>query len=318
MAKSLQNGHQIAKLQNILIKTGFTKEEVEKELTDAAPYIETLEKMHAKIFRRESLLKTLDYHLRGLPSYLAIEKVKLPPFEQFLEEYYYPNRFGVFSNVLDNCEAKHWTPRMLLNKVGTDTIVQMQSGKTGQYGVQYDKQVKFSDFISMMEATIPSDYFYIIGDNYDFNHSAFAPLRKEIEDIGDGYFVLEDKERNKQFFFIGPESTTTTLHYDNADILFIQVYGRKHVLLIPAMQVPYLYNNSDKYPRNGDFGAWAPDPERYPNVSHVTPIEVDIGPGDALFIPVGWWHHITSLSASISVRCTNLKGGKAPRKALLD
>jgi len=317
IATSLQNGHQIAKLQDILIKTGFTKEEVEKELANSVAYLEILDKMHAKLFRREALLKTLDYHLRGLPTYLKAEKVKLPPFKQFLEEYYYPNRFGVFSNVLDNCEAKHWTPATLLDKVGADTTVQMQYGKGNDVFDMYGKDIKpikFGDFISAMGGAIPAEYLYITANNYDFNHSVFAPLRKEIEDIGDGYFAPEDTDRNKQAFYIGPKDTVSMLHYDVLDILLIQVYGRKHIRLIPAMQVPYMYNN--KHPRSCDFGTWGPNLEQYPDFSNVTPIEVEIGPGDALFIPVGWWHHITSLSATISVSCANLKGSNASHATL--
>lgn len=34
-------------------------------------------------------------------------------------------------------------------------------------------------------------------------------------------------------------------------------------------------------------------------------LEAEIGPGDALFIPVGWWHHVVSLDASCSVLFTN-------------
>jgi hypothetical protein len=49
----------------------------------------------------------------------------------------------------------------------------------------------------------------------------------------------------------------------------------------------------------------APDLEQFPRFSGVTPIEVVVGPGQALFIPVGWWHRVEALDTSISLSFTN-------------
>jgi ribosomal protein L16 Arg81 hydroxylase len=34
-------------------------------------------------------------------------------------------------------------------------------------------------------------------------------------------------------------------------------------------------------------------------------IDVEIGPGDLLFLPVGWWHHVRGLETSITMTFTN-------------
>ena len=38
---------------------------------------------------------------------------------------------------------------------------------------------------------------------------------------------------------------------------------------------------------------------------NVTVIDVEIGPGDLLFLPVGWWHHVRGLDTSITMTFTN-------------
>jgi ribosomal protein L16 Arg81 hydroxylase len=38
-------------------------------------------------------------------------------------------------------------------------------------------------------------------------------------------------------------------------------------------------------------------------------IECLIGPGEALFLPVGWWHQVEALDVSISMSFTNFPDG---------
>jgi ribosomal protein L16 Arg81 hydroxylase len=35
--------------------------------------------------------------------------------------------------------------------------------------------------------------------------------------------------------------------------------------------------------------------------------ELILNPGDALFIPIGWWHQVTSLDFSVSATYTNFR-----------
>lgn len=107
------------------------------------------------------------------------------------------------------------------------------------------------------------------------------------------------------FGWVGPAGTVTGLHKDDSNNFLAQSYGSKKVVLFPPADEPYLYP-SRKY----DYGARlsqvdieAPDETRHPLFKRARRQEVILRPGEMLFIPVGWWHHVRSLSPSISVSC---------------
>lgn len=312
IAASLVNGYKAGQLQEILINAGFPEEEVNRELALAAPYIEAANKLKKRLYVREGLLKTLDYQMRALAHYLHIEKVKLPPFRQFLEEYYYPNRAGLFHSAIDQCEARSWTPRNLAGKVGADTIVEIQyqfgtegESRYDQNASKFRKKIAFGEFIDMVENPESGNNFYMTGGNFSFNTVALEMLKKDIL-VGDGEYLgreCVDETCKGIYFLIGPKGTVSHVHFDFTNNLLIQVYGRKRVRLVPAMQAPYMYND---FSSHSEIDLLDPKPGLYPDFAKATVIEIEMGPGDCLFIPVGWWHHITSLSTSITLACSNI------------
>ena len=107
------------------------------------------------------------------------------------------------------------------------------------------------------------------------------------------------------FFWMGPAGTVTPLHHDLTNNLMMQVRGRKRVKMIAPDYLPYIYNELHCYssvdPENVDR-------DRYPLFDNVRVIDVTIGPGDILFLPVGWWHHVRGLDPTITITCTNFRG----------
>lgn len=91
--------------------------------------------------------------------------------------------------------------------------------------------------------------------------------------------------------------TLTPLHYDEHSILFTQVHGRKRFRLVPSFDRDYVYPR-DKY--YSDVDPDQVDPARHPLFTRASVMDLEVGPGDGLFIPVGWWHWARSLSVSIS------------------
>jgi lysine-specific demethylase 8 len=96
--------------------------------------------------------------------------------------------------------------------------------------------------------------------------------------------------------------TRSGLHYDNADNLFLQIFGYKRALLIDPRYSRNLYPFTDS-PTKSQLDPEFPDLKRYPRFARCETWNCALGPGDAIYIPRGWWHFIGSENVSVSVNC---------------
>jgi prolyl 4-hydroxylase len=85
--------------------------------------------------------------------------------------------------------------------------------------------------------------------------------------------------------------------------LFCQIYGRKRIRLIPSWNAPWLYNEYHVY---SDIDLLNPDLEQHPLFANATVYDFILEPGEVLYIPVAWWHHLESLDVSISLTRKNI------------
>jgi hypothetical protein len=95
----------------------------------------------------------------------------------------------------------------------------------------------------------------------------------------------------------GPVHTRT--HNDRDHNLACVLAGRRRFLLFPPDQVANLYVGPlDNPPPLSLVDPEAPDLSRFPRFADAlaTARVAFLDPGDALFIPRLWWHHVTSLS----------------------
>lgn len=95
--------------------------------------------------------------------------------------------------------------------------------------------------------------------------------------------------------WIGGGATSTGTHYDIFDNLMFQVQGRKIMHLAPP---PAL--GDARHSRKYDFCARLADAQ-LSNNGRADTIRVEVGGGDMLYIPKGWWHQIENGEASFTI-----------------
>jgi hypothetical protein len=230
---------------------------------------------------------------------------------EFLEEYYSANRPVVLKDMADDWPAlTRWdTPyfRRVFGSAPVEVMTKRDSDDQFELNCERHREVMpFDLYANHVETCVGSNDSYLVAHNKLLEHPEAALLLDDFR-IDDRYLDPE-RVRGETFLWYGPAGTFTPIHHDANNILFVQVRGRKHITLVSPFELPMLYNRvmpdhvtvfseiSDIH--DGD------QVDLYPDLRRVNPIDIVVSPGDALFIPIWWWHQVRSAETSISLSFT--------------
>jgi len=198
-------------------------------------------------------------------------------------------------------------------------------GEAGAYLRRFYRGEKVVAFLAAPE--MKGRYFYnedLSGFNYAAIHAPLDKVLEELEDHKDdleppsvyvGSTMLDHylpgfREENDldlggrvplASIWIGNRSRIAA-HYDVPDNIAVVAAGRRRFTLFPPEQVSNLYIGPLDFTPAGqpislvDFAK--PDLERFPRFAQAMQHarSAELGPGDAIFIPSMWWHHIEALA----------------------
>ena len=240
------------------------------------------------------------------PLYDHVEKRSRVGREEFIERYVRGCRPVVLTDVTHDWPAmQRWSPQDLKARFG-HLLVEIQAERNANQRYERDKlqhrrHVRLGDFVDRVLAAGPSNDEYLTANNELLRRPEFAPL---LQDIGSLPPVC-DRARlsERSSFWFGPGGTVTPLHHDTLMLFHTQVVGRKRWRFVSPLQTPRLYNH---WQMHSDVDLDRVDLQRHPDVAGVTVLDVVVEPGETMFLPLGWWHQVSSLDVSLSFSYSNL------------
>lgn len=102
--------------------------------------------------------------------------------------------------------------------------------------------------------------------------------------------------------WMGGAGCVSPLHFDRSENFLVQVVGRKELTMFSPRDSKYLYPSAKEGGSHlSQVNPDSPDLGKFPLFALGKPLRIVLEPGDVLFIPPGWWHHVRSLDMCISI-----------------
>jgi cupin-like protein len=261
---------------------------------------------HQQLQRKlESVLANVQKLWQSDPHYARIEKRAGVSVDEFMARYVRGCRPVVLTDVARDWPAmQRWSPRDLQARFGhLDVEIQGERNADPRYEenkLLHRRVQRLGDFVDRVLAGGPTNDYYMTANNEALRRPEFAPLLADIGSLP-AFCDRAQLARSSSFWF-GPAGTVTPLHHDTLMLLHTQVVGRKRWRFVSPLQTPKLYNHSGVF---SPIDIDRPDLVRYPDFKEAAVIEVVVEPGETVFLPLGWWHQVTSLDISLSFSFSN-------------
>ena len=227
-----------------------------------------------------------------------LEILNYPSDQARLSQLYQVNQPCIIKSWANQWPAflKPWTAQRFLNEF-TSVKIEITEGREGLEDFDpkaslLKKQSTLGDFAQrIIECTSSSNDFYLIARNHAFKNQKLAVLLDEIDERP---FLDPQFKQEQSALWFGPKGTFTPLHHDTCNIMFVQMWGKKRIDLLPPHRLDLFDQSLNMYAQL--------DLRKETQAEQRT---VYLEAGDALFIPIGWWHQVEALSASTSLAMTH-------------
>ncbi|MBD3731212.1 MAG: cupin-like domain-containing protein [Sphingopyxis sp.] len=306
LAEGLAAGDDDALLHARLVEAGVSaaaaKYEVDRLVKD--PMAAMLRRQAARMAKQDWLFANQQRLAFEAEGGFTLDTLDKPDTELFYRHYYEANRPAKLTGIIDHWPALTRWSLDHFDAVAGNNVVEAQVERERDPDYELDKDghrrlVRFGELIDWLRKDEASNDIYLTAYNSGSNAAALAALWDDMAPIA----LLDDRRERDGFFWLGPRGTLTPWHHDLTNNLLVQVIGRKRVRMAPPWAFARMRNSRHC------FSDWGNDPLPAGEGDGATPpvLETIIGPGEGIFLPVGWWHQVEALDLSASMSFTSFR-----------
>lgn len=309
LAQNIMRNVCASEIVKVMVQNGYDEKAVKALIYEYQnnPAIDAGRVILDQLRKREWLLDIHQQLYRLSDEFQTIPKVSCPSSKEFLENYYSKHRPVIITDAMKDWPAMHkWTPEFFSSQF-SEKMVEVQFNRNAdplfeENSISHKKTMRFGEYIDLVENGGETNDYYMTANNSQLNSESLADLYNDIVYFSNYLNPLDAKGR--AFIWYGPKGSITPIHHDLTNNFMAQVRGKKTVRLISSYQLPLLYNYKHCF---SEVDLLNIDYDRFPLFRDVNILEITLYPGEILFIPVGWWHHVMGLDITITMSFTNFK-----------
>jgi hypothetical protein len=221
----------------------------------------------------------------------------------FKKEFYEPGVPVVIKNLAKDWPAStKWNWDYFKQLVGEQRVPLYNNVKSDAYTPinKADDYKTFGEYIEMIRQG-PAGWRIFL-----FNIFDHAP--ELINDFTWPEHLMKGFIKKYPMLFTGGATSITHMHFDIdlSHILHTQFAGRKRVLMFPFSEQHKLYRKPFEVLSMADFSHYyqqngSPDYEKFPALKLAEGFDFILEPGDTLFMPAGYWHHMEYLESGFAM-----------------
>jgi len=226
-----------------------------------------------------------------------VERVENITPQDFIKHYLKPQKPVVIEKLIEDWPARKLWTFDYFKSIAGEIEVPLYNSKPITSKYMYNEpqaNMKLSEYIDLLK-TQPTDLRLFL-----FNLIKERPvLQEHIKTPDVGLKLLKDLP----FLFIGGENSKVFMHYDIdlANILHIHLNGEKQCLIFPPSETKYLYKVPNSLKTNDSIDFSNPDFDKFPALAYAKGFRANLSPGETLYMPEGYWHHMHYKTPGFSI-----------------
>ena len=212
--------------------------------------------------------------------------------ETLLREHWIRSRPLLLTDALGELQAvREWSLAGLADRFGEAEVEVNVDRLAAARPDDTETRARTMTMAAFVERTLagPSNDCYVVSRNGLLARPELAPLWDELAPLPS--FLTPPQRPRGVSLWVGPAGTRTPAHFDPHNVLLVQVQGRKRVRLAPRVRCS----------QHASLRGYYVEGRLDDVVSADAILDVELEAGQALFVPVAWFHEVSALEPSMTL-----------------